>query len=78
LTDRQGGDGSAAAADATVVLAELAAAERDRRFAPASPPLLRFVLARLAADRCALVLTNHHVILDGWSWPLLITELFTR
>ncbi|WP_282781715.1 non-ribosomal peptide synthetase, partial [Nocardia sp. CC201C] len=78
LTDRQGGDGSAAAADATVVLAELAAAERDRRFAPASAPLLRFVLARLAADRWALVLTNHHVILDGWSWPLLITELFTR
>ncbi|WP_040813125.1 non-ribosomal peptide synthetase, partial [Nocardia concava] len=26
----------------------------------------------------ALILTNHHVILDGWSYPLLVTDLFTR
>src|SRR5207249_2482289 len=25
-----------------------------------------------------LILTNHHIILDGWSWPLLIGELFTH
>ncbi|GGK04495.1 hypothetical protein GCM10010123_38050 [Pilimelia anulata] len=61
---------SAAAADA------VALAERERRFDPATPPLLRFALVRLAADRHHLVITNHHVLLDGWSTPLLVADLF--
>ncbi|MEU4565000.1 amino acid adenylation domain-containing protein [Actinoplanes sp. NPDC023936] len=38
-------------------------------------PLLRVVLARLAADRHVLVLTVHHIIADGWSGGVLATEL---
>ncbi|WP_225732717.1 non-ribosomal peptide synthetase, partial [Nocardia sp. JCM 34519] len=57
-------------------LAEEAAAVKAHRFDPEVPPLLRFTVARLSADRWAVILTNHHVILDGWSYPLLITELF--
>ncbi|WP_020722882.1 non-ribosomal peptide synthetase [Actinomadura atramentaria] len=50
-------------------------AERARRFDLARPPFLRFVLARLGADRHRLVLTFHHIVLDGWSMPSLAAEL---
>ncbi|WP_433337020.1 amino acid adenylation domain-containing protein [Spirillospora sp. CA-294931] len=50
--------------------------ERARGFDLTSPPLLRFVLIRLGDERFRLVLTNHHILLDGWSTPILATELF--
>ncbi|GAB3448524.1 hypothetical protein GCM10027570_22130 [Streptomonospora sediminis] len=50
--------------------------QRRTRFDPARPPLLRFVLVRTAADRHVLVLTHHHILLDGWSLPLLVRDLF--
>ncbi|WP_156425270.1 condensation domain-containing protein, partial [Mycobacterium sp. GA-1285] len=34
------------------------------------------VLIRTGADRHRLVLTNHHIVLDGWSLPILLTEIF--
>ncbi|MEV7085112.1 amino acid adenylation domain-containing protein [Streptomyces sp. NPDC093085] len=56
-------------------LAEAAAGERARRFDLAAPPLVRFLLVRLADDRYRLLLTVHHILLDGWSMPLLAAEL---
>ncbi|MFF7971979.1 condensation domain-containing protein, partial [Streptomyces sp. NPDC007905] len=53
----------------------LVAEDRARRFDPAVPPLLRFTLIRLADDSHVLLLTNHHILLDGWSMPLLIEDL---
>ncbi|WP_433758965.1 amino acid adenylation domain-containing protein [Nocardia sp. CA-135398] len=44
-------------------------------FDPARPPLVRFHLVRIGADRFQLLVTNHHLVLDGWSMPLLIHEL---
>ncbi|WP_262706415.1 MULTISPECIES: non-ribosomal peptide synthetase, partial [Streptomyces] len=41
------------------------------------PPLLRFALFRFGEDRFRLVMTNHHILLDGWSTQLLMRELFT-
>ncbi|WP_345714114.1 amino acid adenylation domain-containing protein, partial [Kineococcus glutinatus] len=45
----------------------------------AGAPLLRAVLVRLAPDGgvpcCRLLLVAHHVLLDGWSTPLLVAEL---
>ncbi|MEU9067499.1 amino acid adenylation domain-containing protein [Streptomyces sp. NPDC048306] len=52
--------------------------ERRRRFDLADPPLIRFALVRLAGDRHAFVLTYHHILLDGWSVPLVLEDLFTR
>src|SRR5690606_20798442 len=52
-------------------LAPLLDAERITPFDPSDPPLLRAVLARTGTDRATLVLTNHHLVLDGWSMPLL-------
>jgi hypothetical protein len=51
--------------------------DRARRFDLAHPPLLRFTLIRLAADQHRLVFTNHHILLDGWSTPVLVQELLT-
>ncbi|MEV5098970.1 non-ribosomal peptide synthase/polyketide synthase, partial [Streptomyces rochei] len=55
--------------------ARLAADDRERRFDLTSPPLMRFTAIRLSADRVRLVMTNHHILLDGWSMPLLWQEL---
>ncbi len=56
-------------------LARLLDQERARRFELGRPPLLRWVLVRLAADRHRLVLTAHHILFDGWSGPLLVHDL---
>ena len=55
--------------------AEIVSAERAKGFIFSSGPLLRFVLVRLATERHVLVFTNHHLILDGWSTPVLIREM---
>ncbi|MFA1551823.1 amino acid adenylation domain-containing protein [Actinomadura chokoriensis] len=55
---------------------ELADAERARPFDMAKPPLLRFMLIKLADGLHRMVFTNHHILLDGWSTPVLQTELF--
>ncbi|WP_255218858.1 amino acid adenylation domain-containing protein, partial [Actinomadura formosensis] len=50
--------------------------ERARGFDMTAPPLLRFVLVRMGPERFRLIFTNHHILLDGWSTPILATELF--
>ncbi|WP_326700404.1 amino acid adenylation domain-containing protein [Streptomyces sp. NBC_01754] len=57
-------------------LAALLAADRTRRFDLGTPPLMRFTLVRTAPERHRLVMTSHHILLDGWSMPLLVRELF--
>src|SRR5262245_23611443 len=51
--------------------------ERSERFDLGAPPLLRFALVRLAADQHRLAFTHHHILLDGWSLPVLVQELLT-
>ncbi|WP_137235761.1 amino acid adenylation domain-containing protein, partial [Streptomyces sp. BPSDS2] len=50
--------------------------DRAHRFDPARPPLLRFTAIRLGEHRHRLVLTNHHLLWDGWSVPVVVRELF--
>ncbi|WP_248000897.1 non-ribosomal peptide synthetase, partial [Mycolicibacterium sp. CBMA 334] len=40
------------------------------------PPAFRVALIRTAPDRHRVVLTNHHIVLDGWSLPILLQEIF--
>ncbi|WP_328928131.1 non-ribosomal peptide synthase/polyketide synthase [Streptomyces sp. NBC_00190] len=41
-------------------------------------PLLRISLADLGNGSAQVVMTFHHVLLDGWSTPLLLQDVFTR
>ncbi|MEV8396080.1 MULTISPECIES: amino acid adenylation domain-containing protein [unclassified Streptomyces] len=50
-------------------------ADRGRRFDLTRPPLVRFTLLRLGADRYRFVITKHHVLWDGWSLPVVLREL---
>jgi amino acid adenylation domain-containing protein/non-ribosomal peptide synthase protein (TIGR01720 family) len=56
-------------------LAKLLAEDRDVGFDLAEPPLIRFLLVRFGEREHRLVLSNHHILLDGWSVPLLMRDL---
>ncbi|WP_039795346.1 non-ribosomal peptide synthetase [Nocardia araoensis] len=58
-------------------LDRLIAVDARTRFELTRPPLLRCTLIRIAPDTYRFVLTNHHLVLDGWSTPLLVRELLT-
>ncbi|WP_164873333.1 amino acid adenylation domain-containing protein [Rhodococcus xishaensis] len=58
-------------AEADRVLAE----DRTRCFEMGTAPLFRALLTRIGDDQYRLVLTYHHILLDGWSVPLLVREL---
>lgn len=61
----------ATAAEARDVEAE----ERARRFDLAKGPLLRFLLIEQPDARWRLVVTAHHIAIDGWSLPVFVGEL---
>ncbi|MGW0537246.1 amino acid adenylation domain-containing protein [Streptomyces sp. NPDC003032] len=63
-------------ADPQAEAVAVAAAERAKPFELARPPLLRFVVIAVGPDQYRLVLTSHHILLDGWSIHLLLDELF--
>ncbi|MFI5835750.1 amino acid adenylation domain-containing protein [Micromonospora sp. NPDC051300] len=65
------------AADPEAATAEVRAAERGH-FDLSRPPLLRWTLARLGPDRHRLISTEHHILLDGWSGPLVVRDLLAR
>ncbi|MDY0241773.1 MAG: amino acid adenylation domain-containing protein, partial [Rhodospirillaceae bacterium] len=50
-------------------------AVRDAGMDPERGPLLRLDLCRLGPDRHALLVSFHHIILDGWSMGLLLREI---
>lgn len=62
-------------ADADVTLAELADAERQRRFDVRAEPLLRAHIVENGDDACVLVVSLHHLIADAVSLQLIIREL---
>ena len=54
----------------------MCAAERSAVCDLDHPPAFRVALIRTAPDRHRFVLTNHHIVLDGWSLPILLQEIF--
>ncbi|MFI9272171.1 non-ribosomal peptide synthase/polyketide synthase [Kitasatospora sp. NPDC052896] len=56
-------------------LRRLLAGERARPFDLRRGPLLRTGLVRLADDDHVLALTLHHIVTDGWSTGVLLTDL---
>ncbi|WP_308117807.1 condensation domain-containing protein, partial [Streptomyces anatolicus] len=63
------------AADRPARVEKLAARERAERLDLSAPPLLRLLLIRLADHRHRLIVTSHHLLMDGWSMPVLLGEL---
>ncbi|MFD1050790.1 condensation domain-containing protein, partial [Kibdelosporangium lantanae] len=61
--------------DPSAEAARIAAVERGVRFELDTPPLFRFHLLRLGSSEYRLVITSHHIMLDGWSNALLVREL---
>jgi glycopeptidolipid biosynthesis protein len=64
------------ARDVDEQIQQLCAAERAAVCDLAHQPAFRAALIRTAPDRHRFVLTNHHIILDGWSKPILLQEIF--
>ncbi|MFE7646433.1 amino acid adenylation domain-containing protein [Streptomyces phaeoluteigriseus] len=58
-------------------IGQLTEEDRLRPFDMARPPLLRFRLIRTGATSYRFVLTAHQILFDGWSMPVIISELFT-
>src|SRR5215217_5076406 len=53
----------------------LATEEAQRPFDIETTPLVRALLFRLNAEEAVLVFTMHHIISDGWSMGVLVSEL---
>ena len=60
------------------LLAEREAAERRRGFDLLRAPLLRLVLVRTGETGWRFLWVSHHLILDGWSGPLVLRDVFAR
>ncbi|WP_438943990.1 amino acid adenylation domain-containing protein [Nocardia blacklockiae] len=68
------------AAEVEAELARITAADYADRFDMRSAPLLRFTVVRTgftAGNSYRLLVTSHHILLDGWSTPLLMRDLLT-
>jgi amino acid adenylation domain-containing protein len=66
------------AADPAGAEAALAAAFRravETPFDLAHGPLFRAALLRTGGDEHVLLLSAHHIVCDGWSWGVIVTEL---
>ncbi|MCX6470066.1 MAG: amino acid adenylation domain-containing protein, partial [Corynebacteriales bacterium] len=70
-------DLSRAGDDAPARAAEIAHTERVTAFDMAAPPLLRFAMIAFGDNRFRMIATNHHILLDGWSMPVFMGDLFT-
>jgi amino acid adenylation domain-containing protein len=51
-------------------------ADRARGFDFTKAPLMRLTLIRLTDESYRLVWSRHHIIIDGWSFPLILDQVF--
>jgi amino acid adenylation domain-containing protein len=65
-------------ADQQQQLDQLADAQRLQGFTLESPPLVRIALAHTGPQRCHLIYTSHHILMDGWSSSQLLGEVLGR
>ncbi|WP_240761161.1 condensation domain-containing protein, partial [Mycolicibacterium sp. CR10] len=62
--------------DAEEQIQRVCAAERAAVCDLTEPPAFRVALIRTAPELHRIVLTNHHIVLDGWSLPILARDIF--
>ncbi|MCW4351912.1 amino acid adenylation domain-containing protein [Hoyosella sp. YIM 151337] len=66
-----------AAQDPAAALSAWLTEDKAQRFDMSTAPLLRFALVDVGGGEYRLVMTNHHILMDGWSTPLLLKDLLT-
>lgn len=52
------------------------ASDRARGFDPAEPPLIRVAIIEEEEERFRIICSYHHLIMDGWSLPIVLRDLF--
>jgi amino acid adenylation domain-containing protein/non-ribosomal peptide synthase protein (TIGR01720 family) len=57
-------------------LDQLLLVERERGFQLRRAPLMRILLVRTGDETYHIVLGYHHILMDGWSMPLLLKDVF--
>jgi hypothetical protein len=57
-------------------LDERLAVERARGFDLSKAPLMRLLLVRTDEQEHRLAWSHHHILMDGWSMPILLKEVF--
>ncbi|MBV9879669.1 MAG: amino acid adenylation domain-containing protein, partial [Gemmatirosa sp.] len=63
--------------DAADRLTRLLHDDRTQGLDATRAPLMRATLVRTDDARCMLVWTQHHLLLDRWSWPIVLREVGT-
>ncbi len=51
--------------------------DRQKGFNLAKPPLMRLYLIQLTEDHYQFLWSFHHLLMDGWSLPIVLNEVFT-
>ncbi|HEV2855402.1 MAG TPA: amino acid adenylation domain-containing protein [Thermoanaerobaculia bacterium] len=67
---------SSAPADTQERFEELLREDRQRGFELTQAPLMRVTLVRTAEEEHRLIWSFHHLLLDGWSLPLVLKDVF--
>lgn len=50
-------------------------AQRNKGFDFERDSLIRFVVCKLSDEDIKIIITAHHVIIDGWSFPIIVNDL---
>jgi amino acid adenylation domain-containing protein/non-ribosomal peptide synthase protein (TIGR01720 family) len=58
-------------------LAEYLRQDRERGFDLRQPPLMRFALARQTDEAYLFLWSSHHLLMDGWSLPIILKDVLT-
>ncbi|WP_345618107.1 amino acid adenylation domain-containing protein, partial [Streptomyces ziwulingensis] len=61
--------------EALAAFERLAAEDQEHRFDLTRAPLLRVLLTRITERRHRLAFTSHHIASDGWSLPVMVSEV---
>ncbi|HEX8185162.1 MAG TPA: condensation domain-containing protein, partial [Blastocatellia bacterium] len=58
-------------------LARLLKTDQQQRFHLGQPPLMRLTLIDLGPERNILLWSSHHLLMDGWSLPIILKDVST-
>lgn len=58
-------------------LEEYLRCDREQAFDLKQPPLMRLVLLRTADNESLFIWTSHHLLMDGWSLPIILNDVLT-